>query len=77
MYDADYTRSFYNDYGYAEWERLERTAFGRLQAIIHDDFLKRYVKPDDRVLDAGCGPGRFTITLARLGARVTALALSD
>ena len=77
MYDAAYTRNFYNQYGLNEWQRLERSPYGRLQAIIHDDFLKRYAKPNDRVLDAGCGPGRFTITLANLGAKVTALDISD
>jgi SAM-dependent methyltransferase len=77
MYDPGYMKDFYNEYGNAEWERLERTAFGRLQTIIHNDFLKRYVKSNDRVLDAGCGPGRFIISLANLGAKVTALDLSD
>ena len=31
----------------------------------------------DRVLDAGCGPGRFAVTAAELGATVTALDLSE
>ncbi len=76
-YDADNTRNFYDAYGSIEWDRLEGTAYGRLKAIIHADFIQRYVAPGDRVLDAGCGPGRFSITAAKLGARVTALDLSD
>ena len=77
MYDPDYTRSFYDAYGTLEWSRLEATAYGRLQAIIHTDFIHRYVDQDDRVLDAGCGPGRFSITVAGLGATVTALDVSE
>ena len=76
-YDAGYTRDFYDAYGSLEWERLEATAYGRLQAIIHNDFIRRYVLDGDRVLDAGCGPGRFTATVAKLGAAVTALDLSE
>ena len=76
-YDAHKTEAFYDAYGSIEWDRLEATAYGRLKAIIHADFIRRYVASGDRVLDAGCGPGRFSITAARLAARVTALDLSD
>src|SRR4051812_50076963 len=38
--------------------------------------LEGYVRPGDRVLDAGAGPGRFTLELLRLGAHVTALDIS-
>jgi SAM-dependent methyltransferase len=77
MYDPEYTKQFYNAYGEFEWVRLEATPFGRLQAIIHEDFILRYLKSDDRVLDTGCGPGRFSISVARAGGRVTALDISD
>ena len=76
-YDAHKTETFYDAYGSIEWDRLEATAYGRLKAIIHADFIQRYVAPGDRVLDAGCGPGRFSIVAANLGAKVTALDLSD
>ena len=77
MYDAGYTRDFYDAYGRLEWDRLEATSYGRLQAIIHNDFIRRYVRNGDRVLDAGCGPGRFTATIAKRGAAITALDLSE
>jgi SAM-dependent methyltransferase len=77
MYDPKYTKAFYNAYGKAEWLRLEATPFGRLQAIIHEDFIQRYLKSGDRVLDAGSGPGRFSITVARAGGNVTVLDISD
>jgi ubiquinone/menaquinone biosynthesis C-methylase UbiE len=77
MYNPEYTRKFYNAYGNTEWSRLERSPYGRLQAIIHNDFLERYIKPGMKVLDAGSGPGRFSISMARLGAKVTVLDISD
>ena len=77
MYDPDYTRKFYDAYGSHEWDRLDVTAYGILQAIIHADFIGRYIRQGERVLDAGCGPGRFTTTVAKLGAAVTALDLSE
>ncbi len=76
MYDPQYTRTFYDAYGDNEWSRLERTAFGRLEAAIHSDFLGQFIKKSDRVLDAGSGPGRFSITLAKIGATPTLLDIS-
>ena len=55
MYDAEYVKSFYDVYGRREWERLEGSVAGRLKAIVHADFVRRYVGQGDRVLDAGCG----------------------
>ena len=75
-YDADNARNFYDAYGSIEWDRLEATAYGRLKAIIHADFIGRYMASGDRVLDAGSGPGRFSIVAAEQGAKVTVLDLS-
>lgn len=76
MYRPDHTQTFYDAYVQAEWSRLETTAYGRLQAIIHSDFIHRYVKSGYRILDAGSGPGRFTIEMVRIGAIVTVLDIS-
>jgi ubiquinone/menaquinone biosynthesis C-methylase UbiE len=77
MYNPEDTREFYNEYADAEWARLERNAHGRLKAIIHEDFIRRYTKPGYRVLDAGSGPGRFSTTVINSGAKVTILDISD
>ena len=72
-YDPEQTSAFYDAYGGIEWDRLESSAYGRLQAIIHADFLQHYVQSGQTVLDAGAGPGRFSIQLASLGTNVTIL----
>jgi ubiquinone/menaquinone biosynthesis C-methylase UbiE len=47
--------------------------YGRLQRIIHGDFLAEHIEPGAIVLDAGCGPGRFTLLALELGGRVVAM----
>ncbi len=76
MYNPEYTRHFYDTYGEREWARFERSAYFQLEAVIHDDFIRRYAKPGNRVLDAGSGPGRFSILLAQIGALITVLDIS-
>ena len=44
--------------------------------MMHAEMLQRHCRRGARILDAGCGPGRFTIVAAKMGARVTALDLS-
>lgn len=70
-YDATYLRQFYDDYGAREWDRLQANPEQLVNFHIHRELLRRYIKAGDRILEAGAGPGRFTIELARLGARVT------
>lgn len=55
---------------------MERSAYFRLEAVTHNDFILRYIKPGDKVLDAGSGPGRFSILLAETGVNVTLLDIS-
>lgn len=70
-YDASRTAAFYDDYGEREWTRFEEGRTGLVSFEIHRHYLERFVRAGDRVLDAGAGPGRFTIELARLGAEVS------
>jgi ubiquinone/menaquinone biosynthesis C-methylase UbiE len=75
-WDPERTAEFYDEYGEQEWTRFET---GRTPAAgydIHLRFLERFVQPGQRVLDAGSGPGRFTLELVRLGADVVALDIS-
>jgi SAM-dependent methyltransferase len=69
-YSPDRVRTFFDQYGDAEWSRYERGATDRVSLQLHRRLLSRWVRSGDRVLEVGAGPGRFTIELARLGARV-------
>ncbi|HEX2193964.1 MAG TPA: class I SAM-dependent methyltransferase [Candidatus Limnocylindria bacterium] len=70
-YDPDYVRAYYDAFGAREWERFERTPANRVNLHLHLWHLRRHIRAGQHVLDVGAGPGRFTIELARLGARVT------
>jgi SAM-dependent methyltransferase len=75
-YDPERAASFYDEYGEREWTRFEDGRNTRASLEVHLHYLRRFVQSGDRVLDAGAGPGRFTIELARLGAEVVAADLS-
>jgi 2-polyprenyl-3-methyl-5-hydroxy-6-metoxy-1,4-benzoquinol methylase len=68
--------SYYDGLGIKEWLRLEADARMRVIFHLHRSVLKQFVRAGDRVLDAGAGPARFSIELARLGALVTAADIS-
>jgi len=53
-----------------EWERLQSTPITRIEYLITCHCLERHLPASGLVLDAGCGPGRYTIDLARQGYRV-------
>lgn len=75
-YDAAHIASFFDTYGEREWNRFDPEPLDKVNLHIHQHYLGRFVKPHMHVLDAGAGPGRFTIELAQLGAKVTALDIS-
>ncbi|MBI1744058.1 methyltransferase domain-containing protein [Candidatus Acetothermia bacterium] len=70
-YDPQYISQYYDAYGEREWTRLEASPSAKVNFYIHRYYLERYIKPGVHVLEAGAGPGRFTIELAKLGAKIT------
>jgi 2-polyprenyl-3-methyl-5-hydroxy-6-metoxy-1,4-benzoquinol methylase len=68
--------AFFDAYGGREWARLEDSVHGRAKYAIHRKLLDDSIASGMRVLDAGCGPGRFAIDMAVRGARVTLLDIS-
>jgi SAM-dependent methyltransferase len=76
MWDPARTAEFFDDYGEREWTRFEDGRTPGPSLTTHIRMLEGYVRHGDRVLDAGSGPGRFTLELLRLGAHVTALDIS-
>jgi SAM-dependent methyltransferase len=70
-YDAERMAAFFDEYGDREWARFEDGRTSPISAAVHAHYLRRFVRRGDRVLDAGAGPGRFTLELAKLGATIT------
>jgi 2-polyprenyl-3-methyl-5-hydroxy-6-metoxy-1,4-benzoquinol methylase len=75
-YRPDAIAAYFDALGAGEWERFDRTLGDRVSLAQHTALLERYVRPGDRILDVGAGPGRFTEILHRQGARVVVADLS-
>ena len=56
-----------------EWNRLERDPYHRIEFITTTYFLEKYLPDSGLILDAGGGPGRYTIELAKRGYDVVLL----
>jgi 2-polyprenyl-3-methyl-5-hydroxy-6-metoxy-1,4-benzoquinol methylase len=69
-FDPEHVARFFDEYAEREWERFDGSAMDRVNLEVHLRLLREHVRPGDRVLDAGAGPGRFTLELARLGATI-------
>lgn len=50
-----------------EWERLQRDPYHQIEFITTTYFLEKYLPDRGLILDAGGGPGRYTIELAKRG----------
>lgn len=77
--DVGRVRAGYDRDPEREWRRLEGGAQARLEFLVTLHVLERHLPPPDRpwqLLDAGGGPGRYTLVLARRGYRVTLFDLS-
>ncbi len=64
---------FYTSQVRKEWRRLIKDAYHRLELDTTLYFLEKYLPQQGSVLDAGGGPGRYTLELARRGYQVTLL----
>ena len=63
---------FYHDGG--EEKRLA-SRYGQVEFIITTDYIDKYLKPGDRILEVGCGTGRYSLHYARKGYEVDAIEL--
>ncbi len=66
-------QQYYDEDVEAEWERLAKHPF---EFELTTRMMNRYIRPGDRVLDIGGGPGRYSLYFARRGCDVTLLDLS-
>jgi 2-polyprenyl-3-methyl-5-hydroxy-6-metoxy-1,4-benzoquinol methylase len=66
-------KDYYSNQVRAEWRRLVKDAYHRLEFETTLHFLNKYLPPYGFVLDAGGGPGRYTLELAKKGYDVVLL----
>jgi SAM-dependent methyltransferase len=65
-------KKYYSEQGAREWRRLVRDPYHKLEFDTTMHFIRRYLpKQKGLVLDAGGGPGRYTIEFGKLGYDVT------
>lgn len=56
-----------------EWNRLDRDPYHQIEYLTTMYFLEKYLPDSGLILDAGGGPGRYTIELAKRGYDVVLL----
>jgi SAM-dependent methyltransferase len=66
-------KEFYTSSVRKEWRRLIWDAYHRLEFETTLHFLEKYLPAKGLILDAGGGPGRYTLELARRGYQVVLL----
>ena len=64
--------NFYQDGG--EEQRL-LSKHGQVEFIITTEYIDKYLKPGDHILEVGCGTGRYSLHYARKGYEVDAIEL--
>lgn len=67
----------YNQMPEHEWNRLARDAYHWLEFEVTWHFLSRYLPAHGLILDAGGGPGRYSLELCRQGYEVVLYDLSS
>lgn len=67
-------QKYYDSDVQMEWDRLKIHPF---EFRITTNMMNRYIKPGDRILDIGGGPGRYSIYYAKKGCDVTLVDLSS
>lgn len=77
MKEEKLTKKLYDEISEREWKRLVKDKFHRLEFDTTMRFLKKYLPKKGLILDAGGGPGRYTIELAKKGYDVVLLDLSS
>ena len=71
--DVQKVQAYYEENVDKEWMRIA----GRAEFLLTCRMLDRYIKPGDRVLDIGGGPGRYSLYLAAKGCEVVLLDLAE
>jgi len=56
---------YYNDNDTKEWNRLFSDNYHQIEYLVTWHYLNKYLPKKGKILDAGGGPGRYTIELAK------------
>mgnify|MGYP001330984742 CR=1 FL=1 len=70
----DRVKAYYDENAEHEWLRLETHPF---EFIFTTYMMEQSIKPGERILDIGGGPGRYAIHFSKFGCDVTLVDLSD
>lgn len=60
-----------------EDKRLTRSRQGQLEYFVTMNYIDKFVKPGDKILEIGAGTGRYSVELAKKGYEVTAVELVE
>lgn len=66
-------KEYYSGQVRGEWRRLVKDAYHRLEFETSLHFMEKYLPAHGLILDAGGGPGRYTMELAKRGYEVVLL----
>jgi len=69
-------KNWYDARAEYEWTRLFQDGYHQLEYLVTMHFLVKYLPKKGLILDAGGGPGRYTIELAKRGYDIVLLDLS-
>lgn len=73
---SETVKNWYDSRAEYEWMRLFQDGYHQLEYLVTTHFLEKHLPKQGLVLDAGGGPGRYTIELAKKGYEVILLDLS-
>jgi len=71
---VEQVKTYYDENTQKEWERLETHPF---EFIFTTYMMEKYIRPGQRILDIGGGPGRYAIHFSGQGCDVTLVDLSE
>jgi SAM-dependent methyltransferase len=73
MKTEELVKQFYRESVHSEWRRLVKNPYHRLELDTTLHYLDTYLPSQGLILDAGGGPGRYTLELAKRGYEVALL----
>ena len=63
---VDKVKDYYDDTKDKEWERVAKDSYHKIEFYVTMELLKKYLPKSGVVLDAGGGPGSYSIELCKM-----------